>query len=171
MTEGDVLAMVAKASEFEQIKVRDRHGNSSHASFASSHWRSAKKAIASPQNPENPSRLAQAAKAVSQALNQVINCLPGQRDVDTAIKEIAAASVALTTGQYPPAGDMSFQDVQTSLSVSAAVANSRGTHMQLAQASKKFAGKYNVHSRLMLAGLSKVKGRETDGVRGNDWGF
>ena len=110
-------------------------------------------------------------KAVSQALNQVINCLPGQRDVDTAIKEIAAASVALTTGQYPPAGDMSFQDVQTSLSVSAAVANSRGTHMQLAQASKKFAGKCNVHSRLMLAGLSKVRGRETDRVRGNDGGF
>ena len=68
----------------------------------------AKKAIASPQNPENQSRLAQ---AVSQALNQVINCLPGQRDVDAAIKEIAAASVALTTGQYPPAGDMSLQDV------------------------------------------------------------
>ncbi|XP_065832029.1 talin-like [Oscarella lobularis] len=128
----------------------------------------AKKAIASPQNPENQSRLAQAAKAVSQALNQVINCLPGQRDVDAAIKEIAAASVALTTGQYPSAGDMSFQDVQTSWSVSATalnvsaselVANSRGTHMQLAQASQKFAGKYKamLNSGLMLAGLSKEK--------------
>nr|A0A3G2LGI8.1 RecName: Full=Talin [Oscarella pearsei]AYN71349.1 talin [Oscarella pearsei] len=128
----------------------------------------AKKAIASPTNPENQSRLAQAAKAVSQALNQVINCLPGQRDVDAAIKDIAAASVALTTGQFPSAGGQSFQDVQTSLSVSSAalnvsaselVANSRGTHMQLAQSSQKFAGKYKtmLHSGLMLAGLSKEK--------------
>ena len=82
-----------------------------------------RKRLLRPRNPENQSRFAQAAKAVSQALNQVINCLPGQRDVDAAIKEIAAASVALTTGQYPPAGDMSFQDVQTSLSVSAAALN------------------------------------------------
>ena len=102
--------------------------------------------------------------------------------IGTIIKEIAAASVALTTGQYPPAGDMSFQDVQTSWSVSAAalnvsaselVANSRGTHMQLAQASQKFAGKYKamLNSGLMLAGLSKVRGLETDRVGGNDGGF
>ena len=37
----------------------------------------------------------QAAKAVSQALNQVVNCLPGQRDVDHAIRVIAESSQAL----------------------------------------------------------------------------
>lgn len=41
----------------------------------------------------------QAAKAVSQALNQVVNCLPGQRDVDQAIKAIAEASQALQKKQ------------------------------------------------------------------------
>jgi len=39
--------------------------------------------------------LLQAAKAVSQALNAVVNCLPGTRDVDQAIKTIATASQAL----------------------------------------------------------------------------
>ena len=45
--------------------------------------------------------------------------------------------------------------------------------MQLAQASQKFAGKCKamLNSGLMLAGLSKVRGRETDRVRGNDGGF
>lgn len=41
----------------------------------------------------------QAAKAVSQALNAVVNCLPGTRDVDQAIKAIATASQALQNKQ------------------------------------------------------------------------
>lgn len=41
----------------------------------------------------------QAAKAVSQALNAVVNCLPGTRDVDQAIKAIATASQALQSKQ------------------------------------------------------------------------
>ena len=128
----------------------------------------AKKAISSPQNPDRQFPLAQAAKAVSDALNRLINCLPGQRDVNAAIREIAMASVALTTEQYPSTSGASFQDVQTSLSVAAAslnvsasdlVANSRGTHLQLAQASKTFAGKYGdvINSGLTLAGLYKVR--------------
>ena len=60
--------------------------------------REAKQAVAFLNNAENQPRLAQAAKAVSTALNEVINCLPGARDVDAAIKEIAAASQALASG-------------------------------------------------------------------------
>ena len=44
-------------------------------------------------------RLAQAAKAVSQALNQVVNCLPGQIEFDHAIKAIAEASKKLQSGK------------------------------------------------------------------------
>ena len=72
----------------------------------------AKNAVENPTQPNKQLRLAQvmhchgyvqlyiiwllqAAKAVSQALNAVVNCLPGTRDVDQAIKTIATASQAL----------------------------------------------------------------------------
>lgn len=37
----------------------------------------------------------QVAKAVSQALNRCVNCLPGQRDVDNAIRSVGEASKTL----------------------------------------------------------------------------
>ena len=55
----------------------------------------AKAAVEDPNAPNKQQRLAQAAKAVSQALNQVVNCLPGQIEFDQAIKAIAQASLAL----------------------------------------------------------------------------
>ena len=89
----------------------------------------AKLAVEDPDNPENRQRLAQVilsrmssrdvasvpvdafvtwhfpigcfqvAKAVSHALNNCINCLPGQRDVDEALKNIADSSKRLLSGQ------------------------------------------------------------------------
>ena len=55
----------------------------------------AKVAVQDPNTPNKQQRLAQAAKAVSNALNQVVNCLPGQIEFNRAIKEIAEASQAL----------------------------------------------------------------------------
>jgi len=43
--------------------------------------------------------LFQVAKAVSHALNNCINCLPGQRDVDEALKNIAESSKRLLSNQ------------------------------------------------------------------------
>ena len=77
----------------------------------------AKMAVEDPTAPNKQMRLAQAAKAVSQALNQVhcryfqrcrddvivilqvVNCLPGQIEFDQAIKAIAQASLALQRQQ------------------------------------------------------------------------
>ncbi len=59
----------------------------------------AKAAVQDPNAPNKQVRLAQAAKAVSQALNQVVNCLPGQIEFDHAIKAIAEASRRLQTGK------------------------------------------------------------------------
>ena len=59
----------------------------------------AKAAVEDPLAPNKQMRLAQAAKAVSQALNQVVNCLPGQIEFDQAIKAIAQASLALQKEQ------------------------------------------------------------------------
>ena len=41
----------------------------------------------------------QVAKAVSHALNNCINCLPGQKDVDEALKNIAESSKKLLSNQ------------------------------------------------------------------------
>ncbi len=59
----------------------------------------AKAAVQDPNAPNKQVRLAQAAKAVSQALNQVVNCLPGQIEFDHAIKAIAEASRRLQSGK------------------------------------------------------------------------
>uniref|UniRef100_A0A3P9P7A1 Talin 1 n=1 Tax=Poecilia reticulata TaxID=8081 RepID=A0A3P9P7A1_POERE len=54
-----------------------------------------KRAIAKPGDAECQQRLAQVAKAVSQALNRCVNSLPGQRDVDNAIRTVGEASRSL----------------------------------------------------------------------------
>ena len=59
----------------------------------------AKTAVENPNTPNKQLRLAQAAKAVSQALNQVVNCLPGQIEFDQAIKAIAQSSLQLQSGK------------------------------------------------------------------------
>ena len=59
----------------------------------------AKAAIEDPNATNKQQRLAQAAKAVSQALNQVVNCLPGQIEFDQAIKAIAESSRRLQSGK------------------------------------------------------------------------
>ena len=59
----------------------------------------AKAAIEDPSAANKQQRLAQAAKAVSQALNQVVNCLPGQIEFDQAIKAIAESSRRLQSGK------------------------------------------------------------------------
>ena len=59
----------------------------------------AKHVVQDPNTPNKQMRLAQAAKAVSQALNRVVNCLPGIIEYDQAIKVIAQASLALQSGK------------------------------------------------------------------------
>lgn len=59
----------------------------------------AKQVVQDPNTPNKQMRLAQAAKAVSQALNRVVNCLPGIIEYDQAIKVIAQAALALQSGK------------------------------------------------------------------------
>ena len=69
----------------------------------------AKAAVEDPNAPNKQQRLAQAAKAVSQALNQVVNCLPGQIEFDQAIKAIAEASRRLQSGKVSLEGEWMLQ--------------------------------------------------------------
>uniref|UniRef100_A0AAR2JNY5 Talin 1 n=1 Tax=Pygocentrus nattereri TaxID=42514 RepID=A0AAR2JNY5_PYGNA len=126
-----------------------------------------KRAIAKPGDPDSQQRLAQVAKAVSQALNRSVNCLPGQRDVDNAIRTVGEASKKLLSDQFPASGK-SFQEAQTSLNQAAAGLNqsanelvqaSRGTTQDLAKASGKFGQDFShfLEAGVDMAGQSQVE--------------
>uniref|UniRef100_A0A8C3KPL9 TLN1 protein n=1 Tax=Calidris pygmaea TaxID=425635 RepID=A0A8C3KPL9_9CHAR len=111
----------------------------------------ARKAVAKPGDPESQQRLAQVAKAVSQALSRCVNCLPGQRDVDAAIRMVGEASKRLLADSFPPS-TKSFQEAQSQLNQAAAGLNqsanelvqaSRGTPQDLAKSSGKFGQDFN----------------------------
>uniref|UniRef100_A0A673J7X9 Talin-2-like n=1 Tax=Sinocyclocheilus rhinocerous TaxID=307959 RepID=A0A673J7X9_9TELE len=106
----------------------------------------AKEALVAPGVAEIQQRLAQVAKAVSHSLNACVNCLPGQKDVDMALKSIGEASKKLLVEMLPPCSK-TFQEAQSDLNQTAADLNqsagdvvhaSRGTTCQLSDASGKF---------------------------------
>ncbi|XP_036384028.1 talin-1 [Megalops cyprinoides] len=133
-----------------------------------------KRAIAKPGDPDSQQRLAQVAKAVSQALNRSVNCLPGQRDVDNAIRTVGEASKKLLSDSFPPSGK-SFQEAQANLNQAAAGLNqsanelvqaSRGTTQDLAKASGKFGQDFNefLEAGVDMAGQSQSKEDQTQVV-------
>uniref|UniRef100_A0A8C2I840 Talin 2a n=1 Tax=Cyprinus carpio TaxID=7962 RepID=A0A8C2I840_CYPCA len=106
----------------------------------------AREALVAPGDAEIQQRLAQVAKAVSHSLNACVNCLPGQKDVDMALKSIGEASKKLLVETLPPCSK-TFQEAQSDLNQTAADLNqsagdvvhaSRGTTCRLADASGKF---------------------------------
>ncbi|XP_058472687.1 talin-1 isoform X2 [Solea solea] len=133
-----------------------------------------KRAITKPGDPESQQRLAQVAKAVSQALNRCVNCLPGQRDVDNAIRTVGEASKTLLSDSFPASG-RSFQEVQAQLNEVAAGLNqsanevvqaSRGTTQDLAKATSKFGQDFSnfLDAGVDMAGTSQSKDDQTQVV-------
>uniref|UniRef100_A0A8W8NUA5 Talin-1 n=1 Tax=Magallana gigas TaxID=29159 RepID=A0A8W8NUA5_MAGGI len=124
-----------------------------------------KRAMNDPENPENQARLNQVAKAVSSALNNCVNALPGQRDVDNAIRQITDSSQELASTKYPST-DRTFQEIQIEINNAAVNLNqaasdivtaSRATPKQLAESSREYSSSYSefIKSGLTMAGLSK----------------
>ncbi|KAJ8340259.1 hypothetical protein SKAU_G00348920 [Synaphobranchus kaupii] len=127
----------------------------------------AKQALVSPGDAESQQRLAQVAKAVSHSLNNCVNCLPGQKDVDMALKSIGEASKKLLVDTLPPC-TKSFQEAQSDLNQTAADLNhsagevvhaSRGTSSQLAVASGKFSEDFDefLDAGIEMAGHTQCK--------------
>lgn len=125
----------------------------------------AKRAMQDPNNPDNQHRLTQVAREVSNALNNCVNCLPGQKDVDNAIRRITASSQNLSSPQFPRT-DKTYPEVQVDINNSAVSLNqaasdivsaSRGAPQQLATSSNRYSHAYDefVHTGLTIAGLSK----------------
>ncbi|KAK2834487.1 hypothetical protein Q7C36_015188 [Tachysurus vachellii] len=127
----------------------------------------AQQALVCPGDAESQQRLAQVAKAVSHSLNNCVNCLPGQKDVDMALRSIGEASKKLLVENLPPCSK-SFQEAQTDLNHTAAELNhsagevvhsSRGTSSQLAVASGKFSQDFDefLDAGIEMAGHTQSK--------------
>ncbi|KAM7015411.1 talin-2 isoform 1-T1 [Tautogolabrus adspersus] len=127
----------------------------------------AKQALVCPGDAESQQRLAQVAKAVSHSLNNCVNCLPGQKDVDMALKSIGEASKKLLIETVPPASK-SFQEAQSELNQTAADLNqsagevvhaSRGSSSQLAVASGNFSQDFDefLDAGIEMAGHTQKK--------------
>ncbi|XP_023231887.1 talin-2-like isoform X2 [Centruroides sculpturatus] len=106
----------------------------------------ARRAVHNPTDVSNQQRLAQVAKLVSNALNNCVNCLPGQKDVDDAIKSITEASHALNAQQFP-LSNKTYSELQNNLTSAAAnlneaasnvVVSSKDTPANLSNSAKKF---------------------------------
>uniref|UniRef100_A0A3Q3W9R2 Uncharacterized protein n=1 Tax=Mola mola TaxID=94237 RepID=A0A3Q3W9R2_MOLML len=127
----------------------------------------AHQALVHPGDAESQQRLAQVAKAVSHSLNNCVNCLPGQKDVDMALRSIGEASKKLLVDMLPPCSK-TFQEAQTDLNHTAAELNhsagevvhsSRGTSSQLADASGKFSQDFDefLDAGIEMAGHTQSK--------------
>uniref|UniRef100_A0A3B3X358 Talin 2a n=1 Tax=Poecilia mexicana TaxID=48701 RepID=A0A3B3X358_9TELE len=130
----------------------------------------AKQALMSDGDAESQQRLAQVAKAVSHSLNNCVNCLPGQKDVDMALKSIGEASKKLLIETIPPASK-SFQEAQNDLTQTAADLNqsagevvhaSRSSSNQLASASGKFSQDFD---EFLDAGIEMAGHTQDDQVQ------
>ncbi|XP_031420336.1 talin-2 isoform X2 [Clupea harengus] len=127
----------------------------------------AHQALVSPGDAESQQRLAQVAKAVSHSLNNCVNCLPGQKDVDMALRSIGEASKKLQVDNLPPCSK-SFQEAQSDLNHTAAELNhsagevvhsSRGQSRQLSEASGKFSEDFDefLDAGIEMAGHTQRK--------------
>ncbi|XP_052786529.1 talin-1-like isoform X4 [Mya arenaria] len=125
----------------------------------------ARNAINNPNNPDNQQRLQQVAKSVSSSLDTCVNCLPGQRDVDLAIRHITETSQSLSSQKFPRTSksftqvqnDMTDAAVGLNTAASEIITHSQTTSQQLSKSSEHYSRQYQqfVDTGLTLAGLAK----------------
>ncbi|XP_032666458.1 talin-1 isoform X4 [Odontomachus brunneus] len=105
----------------------------------------ARRVLKNPENPENEANLAAVAKDVSNSLNKCVSCLPGQRDVDEAIRNIDDMTQVLSMNEFPHTSK-SYGQLQSDLNNAAAslndassnIASSVRSPVLLANSSKQF---------------------------------
>ncbi|XP_014254779.1 talin-1 isoform X2 [Cimex lectularius] len=74
------------------------------------------------QEPKNADNLQLAAKRVTNALGECINCLPGHKDVDQAISNIESRQMQIERGEFPRT-NKSFSELQQQIDVKAEKVN------------------------------------------------
>ncbi|XP_044265750.1 talin-2 isoform X5 [Tribolium madens] len=114
--------------------------------------------------------LQHAAKGIASALNQAVGCLPGQRDVDSAITNIIEWTATIDSGRFPHT-DKSYGELQQELNTAAAnlneassvVVSSVKSPIQLSSSSKDFSAAF--HDLLEVSMEMAGQTQDTD-IRG-----
>ncbi|XP_076242386.1 talin_middle and talin-RS domain-containing protein rhea isoform X3 [Calliopsis andreniformis] len=128
----------------------------------------ARRALKNPDNPDNEVNLAAVAKDVSNSLNKCVSCLPGQRDVDEAIKNIEDMTQVLSMNEFPQT-NKSYGQLQSDLNNAAANLNDASSNVvssirspvQLASSSKQFTNAFGdlLGVGMEMAGQTTVETR------------
>lgn len=111
-----------------------------------------------------------AAKNISSALNHTISCLPGQRDVDSAITNIIQWSSVIDSGVFPGT-DKSYGELQQELNTAAANLNEAGSEvvvsvqnpLQLSSSSKDFSSAFHDLLTISMEMAGQTKDTEVRG--------
>ncbi|XP_076033858.1 talin_middle and talin-RS domain-containing protein rhea isoform X2 [Oratosquilla oratoria] len=128
--------------------------------------------VQGPQSTASQQKLAQVAKGVSQALNKTVSSLPGQKDVDDAIKNITDCTNDLESGNFPistrPYGELQVELTNAAAELNEAstevVTSARQSTQHLATSSKKFSTAFG---SLMGVGMEMAGQTHDQEVRGN----
>ncbi|KAG7268298.1 hypothetical protein CRUP_023093 [Coryphaenoides rupestris] len=140
-----VTSTKSVSSAIAQLLSEATQGNENYTGMAARDVAQALRSLATAARGVGANAARGVAKAVSQALNRSVNSLPGQRDVDNAIRAVGEASKSLLADSFPSSGK-SFQEVQAQLNQAAAglnqsanelVHSSRGTTQELARSTSK----------------------------------
>lgn len=116
------------------------------------------------QNAGNPQTLSTVARDVTTSVSKCIECLPGQREVDDALKNVSELSEIINLGEYPPT-DKSYAQLQNELKIAADNLNQAGGEVAqaysspawLATVSQNYSVVYNdlLTSALEMAGQTQ----------------
>ncbi|CAD7082909.1 unnamed protein product [Hermetia illucens] len=116
------------------------------------------------QNVGNEGALTTAARDVNQSLAETVDCIPGQREVDSVLRNVSELSEVLTMGEYPPS-NRNYKDLQTDLKqaadslneASGQVAQSYASPANLASSSQNFGHSYKdlLSVAMEMAGQTK----------------
>ncbi|XP_043467434.1 talin-1 isoform X2 [Leptopilina heterotoma] len=126
----------------------------------------ARRVLKSPESPHNEAHLAHVAKEVSYSLNKCVSCLPGQRDVEVAIRHIEEISQVLTTQEFRQT-TKSYGQLQNDLNTAAANLNDASSNLvssvrspiQLATSSQHFT---NAFEDLLNVGMEMATTTTTE---------
>lgn len=86
------------------------------------------------QNTGDPQSLTYAAREVTQAITKCVECLPGQREVDDALKNVNEVSEIVNMGEFPKS-DKSYMQLQNELKAAADNLNQAGGEVAKAYSS------------------------------------
>lgn len=119
------------------------------------------------QNPNNSPTLQQCARDVTSALHRCIECLPGQREVDDALKVVNELSEIINLGEFPPT-TKSYVQLQNELrtvadnlnEASGEVAKAYSSPAWLAMVSQN----YSVVYKDLLSTALEMAGQTTDTI-------